>query len=80
MKIKNKSVKPICFGDVNVLPGKTETIPDSYADSVDFYAKMNYVAVFKDESKSSSSQKSETKAKDAQGGEDQKTASKAGKA
>lgn len=43
MKIKNKSVKPICFGDITVLPGETKTVLDIYKDAVDFYVKMGYV-------------------------------------
>lgn len=47
MKIKNKSIKPIGFGDLNVLPGKTENVPDGYSEAVAFYAKLGYVEIVK---------------------------------
>ena len=40
MKIKNISVKPICIGDVSLLPGETAQV---YADAVAFYISMGYV-------------------------------------
>lgn len=47
MKIKNKSIKPIGFGDLNVLPGKTENVPNDYSEAVAFYAKLGYVEIVK---------------------------------
>lgn len=43
MKIKNISVKPICIGDVSLLPGETAQVETVYADAVAFYISMGYV-------------------------------------
>lgn len=43
MKIKNISVKPICIGDVSLLPGETAQVEAVYADAVAFYISMGYV-------------------------------------
>ena len=40
MKIKNISVKPICIGDVSLLPGETAQVEAVYADAVAFYISM----------------------------------------
>ena len=40
MKIKNISVKPICIGDVSMLPGDTAEVGDTFADAVGFYISM----------------------------------------
>ena len=42
MKIKNISVKPICIGDVSLLPGETAQVETVYADAVAFYISMGY--------------------------------------
>lgn len=43
MKIKNISVKPICIGDVSLLPGETAQVEAVYTDAVAFYISMGYV-------------------------------------
>lgn len=43
MKIKNISVKPICIGNVSLLPGETAQVETVYADAVAFYISMGYV-------------------------------------
>lgn len=43
MKIKNISVKPICIGDISLLPGETAQVEAVYADAVAFYISMGYV-------------------------------------
>lgn len=43
MKIKNISVKPICTGNVSLLPGETAQVETVYADAVAFYISMGYV-------------------------------------
>ena len=43
MKIKNISVKPICIGDISLLPGETAQVETVYADAVAFYISMGYV-------------------------------------
>ena len=45
MKIKNKSIKPICFGDVNILPGDTKVVSSSYKEAAELYVKLGYVEV-----------------------------------
>lgn len=43
MKIKNISVKPICIGNVSLLPGETAQVEAVYTDAVAFYISMGYV-------------------------------------
>lgn len=43
MKIKNISVKPICIGNVSLLPGETAQVETVYVDAVAFYISMGYV-------------------------------------
>lgn len=47
MKVTNKSNKVIGFGEVTILPGKTEEIPVAYEKSpvLDFYKKNNFITV-----------------------------------
>lgn len=58
MKIKNKSIKPIGFGTINVLPGTTATVPDSYAEAVEFYKSIGYMEDVKETTKATAKKNS----------------------
>lgn len=53
MKIKNKSIKPIFIGGLNLLPGKTATATEKYKKVVDFYISRGFLEIVKEPAKSS---------------------------
>lgn len=63
MKIKNKSIKPICFGDVNILPGDTKVVSSSYKEAAELYVKLGYVEVESASGKTSSKTSGKTSGK-----------------
>ena len=62
MKIKNISVKPICIGDVSLLPGEVAQVDAVYADAVAFYISMGLVQEIQEKKTRSKAKASEPEA------------------